>query len=93
LLVTGASGGVGLVSQACKSVTIRNIGQSGTVMFVGGSGVNAPWVASGQGAYPFWSGFGMWMRDGDALTVSISDFAGVRIVSETSGQFCSYIGY
>jgi hypothetical protein len=93
LQVHGLSGGVSLSGGiACKSVTVRNIGVSGTVMYVGGSGVKAPWVASGQAAYPFISGMGLWMRDGDGITLNITDFAGVRIVSHTSGQYCSYIG-
>jgi hypothetical protein len=90
LLITGASGGVALLSGDVLRVTVRNIGISGTVMYVGGSG-DYPWVASGQ-SYPMFSGRGFWLRDGDGVTVQTENMANVRVVSHTSGQYVSYIG-
>lgn len=90
LLITGASGGIALLSGDVLRVTVRNIGISGTVMYVGGSG-DYPWVASGQ-SYPAFSGRGLWLRDGDGVTVHTSNMAFVRVVSHTSGQYVSYLG-
>ena len=92
LLITGASGGIALTSGDAISVTVRNVGASGTVMFVGSSG-EPPWVASGQ-SYPAFSGFGMWIRDGDAVTVPCPDgnMDRVKVVSHTSGARVSYLG-
>lgn len=90
LLITGASGGIALLSGDVLRVTVRNIGVSGTVMYVGGSG-DYPWVASGQN-YPMFSGRGLWLRDGDGITVHTSNMAFVRVVAHTSGQYVSYLG-
>ena len=91
LLITGASGGVALESGDVLRVTVRNIGQSGTVMYVGSSG-NPPWAASGQTTYPFWSGRGFWLRDGDGVTIHTTNMANVRVVSMISGAYVSYVG-
>jgi hypothetical protein len=91
LLITGASGGVALLSGDVLRVIVRNIGESGTVMFVGGSG-DYPWVASGQANFPFFSGKGLWLRDGDGATIHTGNMANVRVVSHTSGQYVSYLG-
>lgn len=92
LLIPGASGGVPLTAGTCSKVTVRNIGQSGTVMFVGHSG-NPPWVSSGQ-TYPMYSGFGFWLRDGDAVTMPVQDrnTNRIRVVSHTSGERICYMG-
>lgn len=90
LLIDGASGGIALLSGDVLRVTVRNIGVSGTVMYVGGSG-DYPWVASGQ-TYPAFSGRGFWLRDGDGVTIQTSNMAFVRVVSHTSGQYVSYLG-
>lgn len=91
LLITGGSGGVALLSGDVLRVTVRNIGVSGTVMYVGGSG-DYPWVASGQANFPFQSGRGFWLRDGDGITIHTSNMAFVRVVSHTSGEHVSYLG-
>ena len=90
LLITGASGGIALLSGDVLRVIMRNIGVSGTVMYVGGSG-DYPWVASGQ-TYPAFSGRGLWLRDGDGVTIQTTNMAFIRVVSHTSGQRVSYIG-
>jgi hypothetical protein len=91
IVVTGVSGGLPCNSGVCNSLTIRNVGISGTVMFVGSSG-DPPWVASGQSSYPFASGHGFWLRDGDGITLDTNNMANVKITSFISGQYASYIG-
>ena len=91
LLITGASGGIALLSGDVLRVTVKNIGISGTVMYVGGSG-DYPWVASGQTIFPFFSGRGFHLRDGEGVTIHTSNMAFVRVVSHTSGQYISYLG-
>lgn len=90
LLITGASGGIALLSGEVLRLTVRNIGVSGTVMFVGSSG-DPPWVASGQ-SYPAFSGKGFWLRDGDGVTIHTTNMALVKVVAHTSGQRVSYLG-
>ena len=89
--ITSASGGAVLDSGIAQMVTIRNIGQSGTIMFVGYSGANnAPFVQAER------SGRGFQLKDGDSITIPVPQRSGnmelIRVVSLTSGQEISYIG-
>ena len=85
LLITSASGGIQLNSGFSRVVSVRNIGVSGCVMFVGSSGTSrAPWVNSSQ------SGFGWKLEDGDAISIPIQHANLIRVVSLTSGQRISY---
>lgn len=85
LMITAASGGAALLSGDSRVVTVRNIGQSGSIMFVGSSGTSrAPWVATE------FSGWGYQLKDGDSLTMRCFNPAVVRVVSLTSGQPVSY---
>lgn len=81
--IPGSSGGVALLSGSSYSVSVRNIGQSGTVMYLGISG-DFPWVTNQT------SGHGWQLLDGDAITVPIDNPAWLRVVSLTSGQRVSY---
>ena len=85
--VTALSGGTQLLSGNSATVSVRNIGNSGTIMFVGSSGTSrAPWAQSDQ------SGFGWQLKDGDAITIPIQNPELIRVVTQvaTSGQRVSY---
>ncbi len=85
LVCTAASGGTQLLSGVSRSVSIQNIGQSGTIMFVGSSGTSrAPWVATE------FSGFGWQLKDGNSVVIGAVNPDRIRVVSLTSGQPISY---
>lgn len=85
LQCTSASGGEQLLSGDSQIVSIRNIGQSGSIMFLGSSGTNrAPYVLTE------FSGWGWQLKDGDSMTVNIKNPNLLRVVSLTSGQPISY---
>lgn len=83
LSITAASGGTALSSGRSHTVSIKNIGQSGTVMYVGMSG-DFPWATTDT------SGHGWMLREDDTVTIPIDNPAWVRVVSRTSGQRVSY---
>jgi hypothetical protein len=85
LQITSASGGATLLSGDSRVISVRNIGQSGSIMFVGSSGTSrAPWVATE------FSGWGWQLKDGDSITIPVFNPAVIRVVSLTSGQPVSY---
>ena len=87
LPITALSGGTQLLSGDSRTVVIRNVGKSGTSMFIGSSGTNrAPWMETNK------SGRGWRVDDGDSLTISINNPNLIRVVTltATSGEPVTY---
>jgi hypothetical protein len=89
LQITNLSGGTQLLSGQSTVVSIRNLGISGTYMFVGSSGTgNLPWAQAEQ------SGLGWYLGPKDAVTIPIPNpdllFVAVAPASR-SGQRISYM--
>ena len=53
----------------CGRDSVRNVGVSGDVVLVGSLSSPPYFGTSGQ-AYPAISGLGIWLRDGDAITLN-----------------------
>lgn len=89
LPVTQSSGGTQLLSGNSTSVSIRNVGISGTYMFVGSSGTgNRPWAEAEQ------SGLGWFLGPKDAITIPMPnpDLLFVAVApAARSGQRISYM--
>lgn len=80
LTVESLSGGNELGSGATFKVVVRS--QSGnTVMFIGGTGSNAPF-----------NGQGLEMYGGESITIPVDNFNKVRVFASTSGQKVSFLG-
>jgi hypothetical protein len=88
--ISVASGGVQLSSFACIACTVRNIGNSGDVVFVG-SLSSPPYCGTSGQAYPAISGKGFWLRDGDAITLNTTDTSNIKVTANLSGTPVSYI--
>jgi len=85
-----ASGGTALTSITCVACTIRNIGNSGDVILVGSLSSPPYFGTSGQ-AWPAVSGMGLWLRDGDAVTINTNSTGNIKITANLSGTPVSYI--
>lgn len=88
-MVTNSSGGTQLLSGNSTSVSIKNLGISGTYMFVGSSGTgNLPWAQAEQ------SGLGWFLGPKDAVTIPVPnpDILWVAVApTNRSGQRISYM--
>ena len=85
-----ASGGTALTAIACVAVTVRNVGVSGDVILVGSLSSPPYFGTSGQ-AYPAISGLGIWLRDGDAITLNTNSTGNIKVTANLSGTPVSYI--
>lgn len=77
LIPSSASGGTALASGVVVSVTIKSL--SGDV-YVGGS------------TEPPYSGYGFLLAAGEAISLDISNLNAVRVCSNVSGGWCTYVG-
>ena len=89
LMITNSSGGTQLLSGNSTSVSIKNLGISGTYMFVGSSGTNnLPWAQAEQ------SGLGWFLGPKDSVTIPMPNpnllYVAVAPASR-SGQRISYM--
>jgi len=78
-IVTAASGGAVLHSGAIKSATVKAVTLSGDI-YVGGA-TNRPY-----------SGFGMVLKDGEAVNLDIDDFSKIYVFATISGDMVSFAG-
>ena len=79
-VITSLSGGTALASGSVFKVTVRSI-SGNNVMWIGGTGSNAPF-----------SGSGLILYGGEAYTAPVNNPASIQIFAATSGQRIHYIG-
>lgn len=79
LAVSNVSGGVTLVSGIVRSVTLKSL--SGAIYVGGATGIDMPY-----------SGFGMLLAGGEAITLDVNNFNLINACAATSGDPVSYIG-
>ena len=92
LVVTGASGGVALVSSASDFVMITNIGLSGNSVFIGTSG-EPPFAATLQSGKGFRThNYGTFVSPPSVTLPTLGNMFNIRVVASISGEPISYIG-